>query len=718
MSLEKFPHPGTADQNHQGRRYAAQSLPGSIDWPGESGSADGVRRDLPPSAPRTRSPRRRRWGQVLLALFLILVVTAAGTLFYLDRSFAGRIFPNIAVRGIAVGQLTPVDARAALEAQYAEFLARPLTLQYAGQTWTPTLAELGAEVDIDRAVAAAFAAGRGNGMLNDLGVVAALWESGLELPLHVTVDQARLQAYLQTIAAEVERPAVDAQLVLHGSTIGTTPAVVGNQVLINDTVQDVLAALQSLTSQTVDIRTREMTPGLYDPAVAAAGAEITRLLSGPLTLQAGDETFTWSVNELADLIQVEQIAATDGQAAAITVSIDRELVRERLQPIFAATQDKGEYPRVAWNGGDLQIVREGTPGQAIDIDRAVSMVMNALPTPDRNLNLPFRTIAPPVTADNLDQLGINELIGVGQSDFSGSAAYRVTNIKAGMNQLDGILLAPGDEFSFNDSVGAIDASNGFVEGYAIIQNRTQLEWGGGICQDSTTMFRAAFWAGLPITERWGHSFYISWYDRYGYGPYGDGPGMDATIFIGGPDLKFVNDTEHWILIDTLVDTSRRLAEVRLYGTSDGREVELAGGGPVISNRIPAPTAPVYVPDARRPRGSPRQSDTARGGMTITFTRIVKLDGAVVNRDDFVTRFRPWPNIFEIHPDDLGPDGRPLPAAPPPEETALPEETAPPGEQPPDEQPPGEQPPAEEPVIAPPPISTPEPLPSGDQPGDG
>ena len=165
-------------------------------------------------------------------------------------------------------------------------------------------------------------------------------------------------------------------------------------------------------------------------------------------------------------------------------------------------------------------------------------------------------------------------MSVGRSDFTGSAEYRINNIGVGMNILNGILIAPGEEFSFNNNIGSIDARNGFVEGYAIIQNRTQLEFGGGICQDSTTLFRAAFWAGLPITERWGHSFYISWYDKYGLGPQGNGPGLDATIFTGGPDLKFVNDTGNWLLMQSSSNARTGVAEVALYGTKPNRTVAL------------------------------------------------------------------------------------------------------------------------------------------------
>jgi hypothetical protein len=138
--------------------------------------------------------------------------------------------------------------------------------------------------------------------------------------------------------------------------------------------------------------------------------------------------------------------------------------------------------------------------------------------------------------------------------------------------------------------------------------------------------------------------------------------MDATIFTGALDFKFLNDTGNWLLIQTMVDTNRALAEVRIYGTNDGRTVSLIG--PETFDVVPAPTEPVYVAEPSRPPGNMRQSDTARGGMTIEFTRVVERAGQVVESRVFQTKFKPWPNIFEVNPADLGPDGKPLPTATP------------------------------------------------------
>ncbi|MEI7644074.1 MAG: VanW family protein [Chloroflexales bacterium] len=569
----------------------------------------------------------------------------------------GKIYPNVAIRGVSVGEMTPAEAKQVLAARFSPFLAQPLTLTYGDQTWTPTVSELGMQLEIDSAIDAAYAAGRRNGLFENLREVAAVWLNGLELPLHMTINQDTMQRYLVGHVAEVDQPAVDARLELEGTLINVRPSVAGQQLLISDTLHEITAAVQDLSPQQIALRTRELLPRLSDGAVQSAQQQIASLLSGPITLNAGDQSFTWSLDDLARLVRVDRVADRNGDA--LSVSLDVDQIRQKITAIADATEVKGKYPRVEWNGGDLQIFRAGSAGARVDEARAFDMIPAAIKgaSPQRELTLPFASLPPPVTQANLNQLGIDQLLSVGQSDFTGSAAYRITNIKAGMALLQGVLLAPDEEFSFNRTVGNIDASNGFVEGYAIIKNRTQLEWGGGICQDSTTAFRAAFWAGLPITERWGHSFYISWYNKHAFARYGDGPGMDATIFTGGPDFKFLNDTGHWLLIQTTVDIAHTTAEVRIYGTDTGRQVLL--DGPTTTDRVPAPSEPVYVAEPKIRPGTRHQTDTARGGMQITFTRIVKKNGEVVNQQEFVTKFRPWPNIFEVNPVDLGPNGRPL-----------------------------------------------------------
>jgi vancomycin resistance protein YoaR len=636
---------------------------------------------------RVRPPRRRGdgWLWFAVAVITLVVLGIAGGITSFYRSYEGRIYPNVSIQGIAVGEMTPEQAESALRSRYAAFLRQPVVITYGDRQWTPTLDELGMTFDFRGAVDAAYNAGRGHGLIDDAREIAAIWQHGLDVPLHVSYDETRAQAYLTQLAREIERAPADAQVRLDGAQIAIVGAAIGRQVLVDATLSHVSQQLQAFVPATIPLQTREIPPRLDDATVAAARAQIETILQGPLALRVDKNEYEWTVADLADMIIINRVPSAEGDRIAVT--LDQDMIARRIRQIADETEKPGTRPRVAWNNGDLKIMKPGKPGLRLDEARARDMVIAAVMGRDRTLELPMVPTDPPVTEANLHQLGIRELVSIGKSDFTGSAAYRIHNIGVGMQLLNGLLIAPGEEFSFNKNIGQINAANGFVEGAAIIQNRTQQEFGGGICQDSTTMFRAAFWAGLPITERWGHSFYISWYDKYALGPRGNGPGLDATIFTGGPDLKFVNDTGAWLLIQAWSNPKTGVAQIELYGTKPNRTVDLTHK---VYDHTPAPTEPVFVADPKVPRGTIKHTDKARGGMTIDVYRLVVENGAPRPPELFRTRFRPWPNIYTLNPADIGPDGKPLipfpqgdqPAptpAPPPEQPTEP--PPPPGVEP-------------------------------------
>jgi vancomycin resistance protein YoaR len=649
-----------------------------------SSVADAAEREGFPVSARTRvrPPRRRGdgWLWFALAVIMLVLLGIAGGITSVYRSYEGRIYPNVSIQGIAVGEMTPEQAESALRSRYAAFLRQPVVITYGDRQWTPTLDELGMTFDFRGAVDAAYNAGRGHGVIDDARQIAAIWQHGLDVPLHVSYDETRAQAYLTQLAREIERAPADAQVRLDGAQIAIVGAVIGRQVLVDATLAHVSQQLQAFVPAMIPLQTREIPPRLDDATVAAARAQIETMLQGPLTLRVDKNEYEWTVADLADMIIINRVPSAEGDRIAVT--LDQDMIARRIRQIADETEKPGTRPRVAWNNGDLKIVKPGKPGLRLDEARARDMVIAAAMGRDRTLDLPMVPTDPPVTEANLHQLGIRELVSIGKSDFTGSAAYRVHNIGVGMQLLNGLLIAPGEEFSFNKNIGQINAANGFVEGAAIIQNRTQQEFGGGICQDSTTMFRAAFWAGLPITERWGHSFYISWYDKYALGPRGNGPGLDATIFTGGPDLKFVNDTGAWLLIQAWSNPKTGVAQIELYGTKPNRTVDLTHK---VYDHVPAPTEPVFVADPKVPRGTIKHTDKARGGMTIDVYRLVVENGAPRPPELFRTRFRPWPNIYTLNPADIGPDGKPLipfpqgnqPAPTPPPPAEQPTEPPPP-----------------------------------------
>lgn len=619
--------------------------------------AQNVRQGLPAPRPASagygqRYQRRRSgggwwWKAPLLLIFLLAGAGFAG-LTWLDRQYAQRIYPNVALQGIDLSQRTRPEAEQLVSAAYKEFLAQPIAIQYQGTTWQPTPEQLGIRVNVQRAVAEAYNAGRGNGLVDNLRQVATIYQQGLDLPLRITVDGTQLSTYLGQIAGDVEQPPSEAQLTIDSAAVQARESANGRMVLVDDTAADILQQVKLLQPRTVTLRTAELRPQLSTASIAEARRTTEAILSTPLTLKFNDQSFELDQQTLADMIVLQRV---DGDGKSI---LNAQLDQAKLEKWATKLADKigrsSVEPRVNWNGGNLQIIKEGRIGYRLDVPRAVEMINGAVTTVTRQLDLPVEEVQPRVTAATLNTLGITEQVSVGRSDFSGSAAYRITNIKAGVNLIHGILIPPDGEFSFNENVGDIDEENGFVEGYAIVGNRTQLEPGGGICQDSTTLFRAAFYAGLPFTDWTPHRFRISWYEKY------DSIGMDSTIFTGGgPDLRFVNDTGNWLLIQGYVNDADATVTFAMYGTKvPGRTVERTE--PKITSQTPAPTKPVYIDDPELPIGQVKQTDTARGGMNIEIQRIIKQDGQVVKTRTFTTKFEAWPNIFVKNPKTPAPAG--------------------------------------------------------------
>lgn len=608
-----------------------------------------LREDEPPRPAPSRSRARARRAPPRpvspFRLALVGVVVALGVLlafpYALHAYYAGRALPGVTVQGMPVGDLQHDAILAALRARHADFLRQPITLTYGGQTWQPVLGELGVSFDLQATTAAALQPGRQGDPLHRLRDLWLLWQGRVDVVPRLQVDVGQLQAYLLQIASEMNQPPRDAALSISGARVLHTHSVPGLQLLVDATANDVLLELQTLQPQEVPLRTRLLEPVVRNEAMVAAQEQARGLLASPLVLTHGDREWVWDAEKLGDLLRVTAVGGdlqVQVDAAGLAVEVER----------LAQEIDSGSVePRLRFVDGGLEVIEPGRQGwrlqQAVALQVISTTLQQARPT-TRTLELPTDELYPRITPERLSELGIHQLLAEGRSSFAGSAAYRVTNIQAGAARMDGVLIAPDEEFSFNTQLGAVDSANGFVEGYAIIGNRTRLEWGGGVCQNSTTVFRAAFWAGLPITERHAHPFYISWYDRFGYSDYGDGAGMDATIYTGLQDLKFVNDTGHWLLLQMQVDTFNQVLTVQLYGANPyNRGVKL--DGPYVSNIVQPAAAPVYIDDASRPSGYLVQTDVARSGRDITVYRRIFENGVEVAREPFVTRFKAWPNVY-------------------------------------------------------------------------
>jgi len=324
---------------------------------------------------------------------------------------------------------------------------------------------------------------------------------------------------------------------------------------------------------------------------------------------------TWQIE--AELIRsdTEPFVRNDFTLLSLSKNTLIGLPQQQSAKIFSPdtiTQIEDLYNSVSQKALDAKMIIEndkatefepGQNGQSLDLFQLRIMLESNV----NELQLPIIESSPKIQLSDTNRLGINELISVGESNFAGSTSNRIVNIRVGSLKYNGVIVKPGEEFSFNKNLGDVDAAHGFLPELVIKPQGVIPEFGGGLCQVSTTVFRAAMNAGFPITQRRNHSFAVQYYAPQG---------TDATIYPGASDLKFINNSSTPMMIRTRIDGSKLYFE--FYGTKDDRTVTFEG-----------------------PTQYDKKSD---GSMKATWTRHVTMNG-VTSDQTFNSTYLP-PALFK------------------------------------------------------------------------
>ncbi len=350
-----------------------------------------------------------------------------------------------------------------------------------------------------------------------------------------------------------------------------------------------------------------------------------------------------SGNFLSDLSIILQ-AYLVGIKLPVSYTLDQQELSSELNAVSQKLDKQPVDALFKFNNNRVTAFKPSENGQAIDYDALTNMLLSkalsitAQKTGNLTINIPIKILEPEITTASVNNMGIKELIGQGHSLFYGSAASRVYNINLAATRLSGILVKPGETFSFDNALGDVSSFTGYQQAYIIQNGRTVLGDGGGVCQVSTTFFRAILNAGLPVVERHAHAYRVGYYEE------DSPPGIDATIYVPTVDLKFKNDTGHYILIESEVDLNNDSLAFYLYGTSDGREVTMTK--PVVSDLTPPPP-PLYQDDPTLPKGVVKQTDFAAWGAHVYFTRTVTRNGKTIISDKFVSNYQPWQAVYMV-----------------------------------------------------------------------
>jgi vancomycin resistance protein YoaR len=380
---------------------------------------------------------------------------------------------------------------------------------------------------------------------------------------------------------------------------------------------------------------------------AAAGLTLAQTPAKPAPKPAQTPGFTLTLTTSEPFIRKSELQTEiikksfklDAQAVARSKKFNKLSMNltPQLERIFKALTREGKDARFNLENGSW-VARQRSAWQ-VDEKQTRENVLEAIRAGKTTASVALEVTPPKRNVRNWAESGIVTLYGEGSSSFAGSPEFRVRNIIVGASKLDNDYLENGEELDFNGSVGAINKATGFVEGFVIVGGTLEKEDGGGICQVSTTLFRAAYNAGLPITERHQHSHRVKYYDPVGF---------EATVYQPTKNLKFKNDTGKTLLIQAEWDERKETLAFYLFGRAPDRKVTVSA--PVVTDFKPA-AQPSYTADPNVRLGSQRRIDVPMQGMTSVITRRVVMPDGKVRNDRTRSVYKPWGAVYAVNPRD-------------------------------------------------------------------
>ena len=563
-------------------------------------------------------------------LLVIAVVSPLAALAFYEYDQTGRIYRGVSALGVDLSGLNRADAERLLGERAAELTARPVLVKAGDNQWRTDWRRLGLTMPVSTIVDRAMGLGRQGSIVDQLYVQIRALRSGIALPVDETLDESALRAFVAYASIQLDRPVRNARLEMKPDlSFELTTAQAGRKLDQDESVRLLMAASQS-GAETVELPVAVLTPTTTDEMRLPAKTKAEAILAGPVTLSYAERSWTLDRQELADALQF-----TGGPGVPIEVKVDPDKLRPTMERIAGEAAQEPRDAQVQWADGALRATSTSQDGRRLDVEAALRQMTSQIEGGARSVVLPVTVTKPSIDSNNLDALGVRELIDSASTSFAGSVPQKAHNVRLAASRLNGQLIAPGERFSFNKALGPTTIDNGYQVAFGIEStpdagHKTVPSVAGGICQVATTLFQPVFWSGYQLEERHWHLYWIPNYASKGV------VGLDATVDEEvGLDLQFVNNSSTYLLIQARTDDSSVTFE--LYGTKPDWTVKV--DGPAISDKKPADPTPVIEKEPSLPVGQRIQVEAAREGFTATFARTVtSKDGNVRTlnlRSDYV-----------------------------------------------------------------------------------
>ncbi len=560
----------------------------------------------------------------LLLFFIFLIYLFLAMIVY----FNNKILPRIEISGIDMGGKTVSEAQSILQTKYSQRVSSPLSLNYSNQNFTIDLKKTDPQVNIYQSLQEANLLGHSENFFKNIhdGILVLLFGKKISPGLSFGNNYA-LILQINQINLGLKKKPTPAKIIL-GEEISIIPSENGlelDQILF-------LAQIKNYLNLSEDAPTT-LPIKVSLPKFTTERAESYKILlenikDKPLILNFEDKNIAINSATLLSLMDTEE-----GKEI-----ISLEKLTKFLEDLSLQINRPVQDPKFIFDPASKR-VREFQPalsGQELDIAQTANFISQTIATSSGTISLPVKITQPKNSTSDSNSYGITDILGEGLSNFAGSIENRIYNIKLASSRINGVLIAPGAIFSFNKTVGDISAASGYKQAYIIKEGRTILDDGGGVCQVSTTLFRAVLNSGLPVVKRTAHAYRVGYYEQ------GFPPGLDATVFAPGVDFKFKNDTGSYVLMQAY--TSGLSLYVDLYGAPDGRTVTLTK--PTVADQTPPPPE-LRQDDPTLPKGTVKQVDWPAWGANVTFYRTVKRGDEILISEKWFSAFKPWQAVYLV-----------------------------------------------------------------------
>ncbi|GAB4247086.1 MAG: VanW family protein [Thermoleophilia bacterium] len=566
-----------------------------------------------------------------LAVALLALVVLLGSELLVSR---GVVHRGVTFLGTDLGGLPPAAARAAVQARGRALLETPVTVTAGAQASALVPREAGVRLDVEATERAVWQWGRKGSWLGRIRDRLALWRAPVAVAPVLDLDGAVWQATVDDLALRFERLPRDARLTLTPAgpkaVAAETGLVIDREVL----ARSLLTALETGRG-TIPLPLREVPPRITTADAQRALRMARTAFSAPITLGYQEHRFMLTPQQLSRMAEVNPGGLASGLPLIFDTPQGRDTLEALLRPLERPAVDAVIVPTPSGKGFTVEPSR---PGTRVEWDAVFAGLARAALDPTRRyVAVATAPAYPKLTTEDAEQLGVRREIAAFTTYFSPSNQARVHNIQQVAALLDGTVVRPGEVFSFNTTVGPRTKAAGYDEAPVIRDGVLTPGVGGGICQVSTTLFNAVFFAGLPVLERKPHSFYIDHYPV----------GRDATVSYGTTDFKFKNDSSVVLLVSARAD--ERSVTVSLAAPSWDRVVtyQTTPFYDIVEPRSSA-EKPRRLRDPSLPPGTSSALEAGVSGRSVEVKRTVSAgDGRVLFKDAFFSRYEPKDYIIRV-----------------------------------------------------------------------